>query len=331
MIQAHLDGSVRRMLDKAESARVTLFIHLVAQVLRFNSMEEARSDSSVELIDIDEDMIYSAYIGSNFPTNGLKLYEGKKYDELVQLVSENTIGPSYAKVYRDYMSRDNMRKLYESGATLNSCEYLSRRESGLKWVYSTYMLEKDPESGKLFAYLLIFQYDSYRRCQEEMMNMALRDQLTGLYNRYMLKSEISTYIDHHNHEPALLIAFDLNKFKDINDTYRHHTGDRALHAMAERLEKCFYNRHNDFLFRTGGDEFLVFLENTNETIAVGKIEAMLREPLAILSDGGERIEYTTSAGYTVLRDDDSVDSLIKRADEALYYVKEHGRRGYVKR
>ena len=331
MTQVQIDESVQRMLDKSESARVSLFIHLVTKVLCFSSMEEANADSSVELIDIDENTIYSAYIGSNFLTNGLKLFEGIEYDKLVQIVSEKTIAPSYANVYRDYMSRDNMRKLYESGVTLNSCEYMSKRKDGLKWFYSTYMLEKDPESGKLFAYLLIFQYDSYRRSQEEMMNRALRDQLTGLYNRYMLESEISHYIANRIHEPAVLVAFDLNKFKNINDTYRHQTGDRALLAMAERLEKCFYNRHNDYLFRTGGDEFLVFLESTSETIAIDKIEVMLREPLAILSDVGKRIEYTTSAGYTVLRDGDCVDSLIKRADEALYYVKEHGRRGYVKR
>ena len=323
------DEAVRRMAVKTDSVRSDLFRFLVAKILQFDSVDEALEDSTVSLIDIDNNLIYSVFTGAKFPTNGLDS-SGKEYDELVQVVAQKSINPAYEKVYCSYMNRDNMRKQYESGNVFNSCEYLSRRGNNYKWMYSSYSLEKDYRTGRLFCYLLIFEYDHYRRAQEEMMNMALRDQLTNLYNRYKLESELNDYFENNKDKTAVLIAFDLNKFKEINDSYGHQTGDRALLAMAERMQKCFYNRNSDYLFREGGDEFLVFLENTTEEVAVNKIVSMLEEPIAITSDNGDLIEFTASAGYTVLKpEDSSVDELIKRADNALYFVKEHGRKGFI--
>ena len=276
---------IHRMKERTEVITNVLFSTLLIKILHFNSIDEALSDANISLIDIEENKIYSVFTGDHFITNGLNSDEAVDYDNLIYKVSKNTISPVYSFSYLSYMDRDNMKKTFYHGLTMNSLEYMSRRADGYKWFYSSYLLEKDEESGKLFAFLMVFEYDRFRRAQDEMMNMALRDQLTGLFNRYKLQSEIKDYLEFNKEHSAVLIAFDLNKFKEINDNYGHQAGDRALLAMAERLEKCFYNRNQDYLFREGGDEFLVFLEKTNEDTALNKINHMLEKPISIKSDG----------------------------------------------
>jgi diguanylate cyclase (GGDEF)-like protein len=118
-----------------------------------------------------------------------------------------------------------------------------------------------------------------------------------------------------------LAICDIDKFKSINDTHGHLIGDEVLVMLAQLMRRSF--RLADQLFRFGGEEFVVVLQPTNSVDALGVFE---RFRLDVESFGFSRVgQVTISIGFTQLVPNDSPSEVIERADEALYYVKQHGR------
>lgn len=140
------------------------------------------------------------------------------------------------------------------------------------------------------------------------------DALTGLFNRGAFDGRAHASLLHcaRQGEPLCLLLLDLDFFKDINDTHGHQYGDEYLRQMANVM-RASIREHVDQAFRIGGDEFaiLVFADS-----ATGKEVAR-----RILLGMGHRV----SIGIALLRPDDSVETLVARADEALYDVKRRGR------
>jgi diguanylate cyclase len=155
---------------------------------------------------------------------------------------------------------------------------------------------------------------------------ATHDTLTGLPNRnsynQRLKDEIARY--HRYKTPLTLAIWDIDHFKNINDTYGHKSGDKVLTLTAKQLEN--HTRDTDFIARFGGEEFVMLLPNTDKNSALTLINE-LRE--VIQSSGfnanGKAVPITISCGLTDLLDEDTEDSLFERADKALYEAKNQGR------
>ena len=152
---------------------------------------------------------------------------------------------------------------------------------------------------------------------------ASHDKLTGLYNRTgydMLKSSI-------NLKTTAVLLIDADKFKEINDTYGHATGDDVLKKISDSLKHTF--RHEDYICRLGGDEFVVFMlhmELQREELIRLKID-LINKRLSDTSDGIPKISISVGVAFGV--DEPNIETLIKHADEALYQMKEAGRRGCV--
>jgi diguanylate cyclase (GGDEF)-like protein len=154
--------------------------------------------------------------------------------------------------------------------------------------------------------------------------------LTGLPNRTLLNDRLALVLSlakRHKHKPALMMM-DMDKFKYINDTFGHLTGDELLKAMGNRLLNLL--RVSDTVARIGGDEFVILLpeinsENNAAEIA-DKILESIRKPF-ILND--KTLNITTSIGIALYPDSgkDSIE-LLKNADKALYKAKEKGRNRY---
>lgn len=152
------------------------------------------------------------------------------------------------------------------------------------------------------------------------------DHLTGLSNRRffveMLIKQIS-YCKRH-HVPLSIVIADLDRFKKMNDTYGHHSGDQFLITFSAMLQN--YSRKEDVPARFGGDEFIVMLPNVKALQAATFAERLRRAIEKLEIPNGE--EYgTASFGTTQLTPEDSTDSFIKRADEALYEAKRKGGNG----
>jgi diguanylate cyclase (GGDEF)-like protein len=155
--------------------------------------------------------------------------------------------------------------------------------------------------------------------------VASYDEMTGIYNRRKF-FEIAIEMFKNSQENLYAIMIDIDKFKNINDTYGHPTGDRVIKAIAQTIAK---NLCNSAVFgRVGGEEFAILCHpNTNNRVEK-QIENIRKavEELEIFTDENKMIKCTISEGVaSATKDMKTIDALLKLADEALYEAKGQGR------
>lgn len=178
------------------------------------------------------------------------------------------------------------------------------------------------------VYLLIGELMRRRSAEERQRHLAQNDELTGLLNRRALSAclELEWKRRREDGRKLSVIMIDLDHFKPINDTHGHAMGDTVLTRMGELLREA--SRENDIAARYGGEEFCVVLPNTAAAEA-HTVAERIRFQLAAQSfqtDGAESIRMTCSAGVaSAIASDESAESLLRRADDALYAAKEEGR------
>ena len=155
---------------------------------------------------------------------------------------------------------------------------------------------------------------------------ALRDPLTGTGNRIAMDQTLAREVElaRRNLLPLSLLMLDLDHFKQVNDKHGHSVGDEVLKAVATTLKNQL--RNVDMVFRYGGEEFLVLLSGTPRE-AAGMIGERLRHAVLELQclDQGRPIEPSISLGCATLLPGEAADSLLRRADSALYVAKRDGR------
>jgi len=186
-------------------------------------------------------------------------------------------------------------------------------------------------AGEFLGYRGVGKDITERKVAEKQIEfLAYRDILTGLPNRLLLNDrfeQAKAYADRSRTKVALLFL-DLDNFKTINDSLGHGIGDHLLKEIAMRLGESI--RDTDTVSRQGGDEFLIVLSDLNDADAVGpildKLLIRLRETFWI--DGNE-LSTSISVGITLYPDDGKdFDTLLKKADMAMYRAKDSGRNTY---
>ncbi|HEX7052403.1 MAG TPA: EAL domain-containing protein [Burkholderiales bacterium] len=179
---------------------------------------------------------------------------------------------------------------------------------------------------------LLQEQEAARAAQEERIrHQAYHDALTGLPNRASLAEHLDAAMARARraHSLVALLFIDLDQFKRVNDSLGHDAGDRLLCVVAKRIRDCV--REVDLLFRMGGDEFIVLLEDarTPEEIALvaqRTIDA-ISEPLQV---GHHELAVSASIGIALYpRDEAQGERLLKSADTAMYRAKELGRGRYA--
>jgi diguanylate cyclase (GGDEF)-like protein/PAS domain S-box-containing protein len=165
-----------------------------------------------------------------------------------------------------------------------------------------------------------------KQAEERIRHMAAHDSLTGLPNRMLFADRLTQAISmaRRDARQCALLYLDLDKFKPVNDRYGHDVGDRLLKRVAERLRGVV--RESDTVARVGGDEFTVLLlDIASPQNAVGvaeKIVAALTTPFRL---EGREIRIGTSIGVAFFpADAEDPDTLVKKADAAMYAAKAHG-------
>ena len=162
-----------------------------------------------------------------------------------------------------------------------------------------------------------------KRQHDLLARMAMRDQLTGLYNRHYLFDAACRKIARamrHQYSVCLLMI-DVDHFKKINDTHGHVVGDEVLKGIASLMDAC--SRQEDVAARFGGEEFVVLLGHCEIADALEKSQQLLAS-IEQLKPGG--IEVTVSIGVAELSSSgETFGDLLGRADMALYKAKDNGR------
>ncbi|MGQ9687435.1 MAG: diguanylate cyclase [Desulfobaccales bacterium] len=185
-----------------------------------------------------------------------------------------------------------------------------------------------PEEAELFRIFALQGEAALRNLLlfEEVQNLAVRDSLTGLYNRRHFREVLAHQVEVSRRYgwPLSLLFVDIDDFKLINDTWGHPEGDLVLKAVTRFLQQQV--RHADVISRYGGEEFVVLLPQTSLQQALRLAERLRLGIAAIpiaLSPG--EIHITVSIGVSSLTGDMNGDELIKTADAALYRAKQSGK------
>ncbi len=199
--------------------------------------------------------------------------------------------------------------------------------------YLTRPIEKNEMLARVRTQIRRKRYaDSLRTKLEASVEMAVTDPLTGLYNRRYMESHITTLLEEAKlrGKPLSILVSDIDYFKSVNDTYGHDAGDIVLKEFAARIRKGI--RGIDLACRMGGEEFVVIMPDTDLSKAFAVAER-LRARIAnesFVIDDNTSIDVTVSIGIAVLEKvGDTPQILFKRADQALYRAKNHGRNRVV--
>ncbi len=186
------------------------------------------------------------------------------------------------------------------------------------------------ENNDLQGFLgIAYDISEQKRAEEYIRHIALHDVLTGLPNRALLDDRVSVAIDRQRRSDTsfALAMVDIDRFKHINDSMGHHIGDSLLKEFVERLKSCM--RPTDTLARMGGDEFVLLLPDTDEAGATRVIERILQALTPPINVGVQEVHISSSIGISIFpRDGLTLHELLRCADVAMYWVKEHGRNGY---
>lgn len=166
--------------------------------------------------------------------------------------------------------------------------------------------------------------------QQRLDHLAHHDQLTGLPNRLYLAAHLPGAIEDAERTGAMLavLFLDLDRFKHINDSRGHETGDKLLKAVAQRIRDTM--RTEDMVVRMGGDEFIVVLKTVKNTDQVNEAAGRITEALSapVIVDGRQLVT-TASIGVSLYpRDGSDMGELLRHSDTAMYQAKDRGRNNF---
>jgi len=227
---------------------------------------------------------------------------------------------------------DALRNATMSGMSFSNMDTVRMKNDGEQFHVSLSVAPLRGQENEVIGRLhIITDITERKKLQEELRQQATTDELTKVSNRRhfieLANSEIKRAI--RLKRPPAFALIDIDHFKQINDTYGHATGDLALIEFTKICQKQI--REIDVLARFGGDEFVLLFPETNKEQAYEIVErirlALMKTPVDL---EGEQVVITLSCGIASLGDEQkSLDTLLNRADQALYHAKEAGRNRVV--
>ncbi|MGG3891073.1 sensor domain-containing protein [Metabacillus fastidiosus] len=221
---------------------------------------------------------------------------------------------------------DTQQELLENTQIMFEGEYISKTGEKIPSEISASVITL---GNKKVTFAISRDIRERKKAEEQIKHLAFHDSLTGLLNRSSFNSYLNKKIEeiHLTDEKISVLFLDLDRFKITNDTLGHHIGDLLLVEAARRLENCVSEK--DIVARQGGDEFIILLHHTEQSILDTtsiRIVEELNKPFII---EGHEIFTSPSIGISIYPHDgkDSA-SLIKNADTAMYAVKTSGKNNY---
>ncbi|MDA1464508.1 hypothetical protein PALA5_03754 [Pseudomonas aeruginosa] len=246
--------------------------------------------------------------------------------QLLGQTRETLIGhPYYELLGEDDLARARQpfQRAMQSGAGKTFAIPLQRADGSLGYFEATVSLIHDLQ-GELRGYRgIVRDVSDQIAYQQQLLEMAYRDPLTGLGNRKAFDEQLGQALlraGSGGSELALLYL-DLDRFKEVNDRFGHDIGDALLRTVAERVRSTL--RQPDKAYRLGGDEFAVLLEDSQENNPQRLAERLLAALVQPIALNGERIDFVTpSIGIALyLRHAGDAEGLVRAADSAMYEAK----------
>ncbi len=217
---------------------------------------------------------------------------------------------------------------------------INRKDGNTVWTETKFSFVRDKKE-KIVGILGVSRDITERKhAEERIQHLATHDNLTDLPNRMMFSHLLNQTIKsaRRNQRQFAILFIDLDRFKIINDTMGHDAGDELLREMAKRFRQTLREvdivgrpkEKEDVIGRLGGDEFIILIEEVTDLIHVGtvaqKILNTVMKPMVLL---GEECRVTSSVGISIYpRDGEDEQTLMKKADMAMYFAKEEGKNNF---
>jgi len=270
------------------------------------------------------------------------VYVSPQIADLVGYTADEWVSdPNFFASVLDPEDRDRVlagfAAMHESGESFE-CEYrLVARDGRVVWIHDAAVVVRDPAGRPLYAqgYMIDIterkrNEEALQRSQEQLRaqmhqieHQALHDALTDLPNRTLFQDRAEQALLTADRERSgfAVMLIDLDRFKEVNDTLGHHSGDLLLREIAGRLRRAL--RESDTVARLGGDEFGVVAPGLSDSSTARLIADKLRDELAVpVVVGGLTIEVEASVGIAIYPDHgEDVETLIRHADVSMYVSK----------
>ena len=259
-------------------------------------------------------------------------------DALQRIVSVNSAFMRVTGYQRDELTGRPVRDMQIPSPATRACD-LALRESD-KWsgeiawrrrngegkaLDSSVVAVRDSSGEVAFHIHVCIDTAELRYAQARIRHLAYFDPLTGLPNRTHMRGQFAQAlaVARHGARPLAVVFFDLDNFKEINDTAGHSVGDDVICTVAQRLSEGV--REGDVLCRFGGDEFLLLLPDTDAAAAEVLTRRLIERICLPVDVEGRLLDIAASAGFSIFPDDATdAENLVREADTALFRAKAEG-------
>jgi diguanylate cyclase (GGDEF)-like protein/PAS domain S-box-containing protein len=276
------------------------------------------------LMETDTDSIYIK------DTSGrLNMVNRQMINSMLLEDKHDLIGKTDKQVFGDDFGKkteEEEQALYKTGEPIaNLVEVRKDAPGGNYWTHTTKIPLKN-DKGDIFGIIGFTRIINQIKSTElKLHSLATHDSLTNVYNRRGLFERLDEMI-HQSTIKLGIIVIDVDNLKSINDRYFHDVGDEFLQWFAWILKSS--TRGNDIVSRIGGDEFVLILENIIKAENISRFcEKLYKNFNKSLDERFKDMNINMSMGISIYPDDsENPKELIKKADEALYYAKSHGKK-----
>ncbi|WP_225063251.1 putative bifunctional diguanylate cyclase/phosphodiesterase [Komagataeibacter rhaeticus] len=275
------------------------------------------------------DVVDNVLIVAITDVRGVITYVNDRFCEISRYPREELLGSTHRIVNSEYHDASFFRQMYRTIRTGeiwrgNICN--RAKDGTLYWVATTIM-PKHNSLGAIEGYVATrFEITELMNTRDRLKSLAATDPLTGLFNRGGFNNVLQTAVEHKAQNitrEIMLVMFDLDGFKQINDIHGHHAGDVVLKVISARLMALV--SPEDAVCRLGGDEFALILDHTLTRRPLQDIlDQLLAELEAPIEVGNTMVNVSGSIGVSPVASQESAESLQKNADIALYAAKRAG-------
>lgn len=251
----------------------------------------------------------------------IKLVGAKSFEELSGRNLIDFMHPEYHEMARDHVKQLNDNKIIDF--VEQKLISLDGRIIDIEATGMNLSFEEEPE-----ILVIVRDISERKKSEKRIKDMAYHDALTNLPNRYFFNDYMKKILSNANNEQKIAVIFiDLDRFKIINDTMGHAFGDILLKEVSKRLIKCV--RKQDVVCRYGGDEFIILMNDIDESKVIKVAKRIIKEFNSPFLIGNQEIFTSPSIGISLYpTDGDDVESIVKNADMAMYHAKEKGRNNF---